>query len=126
METEAESAASPIFSKTYDFILWLLNHTENFPKSERFRMAKRLEDTAFEFYELLITAARSTARRRQLLLQADLVLDKWRLYMRLSQARKLTNAAQYQYAAAALVEIGKLLGGWLKKTPEARTGREAP
>lgn len=116
MENEAEGAASPIFSKTYDFILWLLNHTEKFPKSERFRMAKRLEDTAFEFYELLITAARSTARRRQLLLQADLVLDKWRLYMRLSQARKLTTQAQYQYAAAALVEIGKLLGGWLKKT----------
>lgn len=125
MEGETESASSPIFNRTYDFILWLLNHTEQFPKSERFRMAKRLEDTAFEFYELLITAARSTARKRQLLLQADLVLDKWRLYMRLSHARKLTNTAQYQYAAAALVEIGKLLGGWLKKTPEAQSGRKA-
>ena len=79
-------------------------------------MAKRLEDTAFEFYELLITAARSTQRKRQILLQADLVLDKLRLYVRLSQARKLTSSAQYEYAAAALVEIGKLLGGWLKKT----------
>lgn len=116
MESETEGATSPIFSKTYDFILWLLNHTEKFPKSERFRMAKRLEDAAFEFYELLITAARSTARKRQVLLQADLVLDKLRLYMRLSQARRLTTAAQYQYAAAALVEIGRLLGGWLKKT----------
>jgi len=116
MDKETESVASPIFSKTYDFILWLLNHTEKFPKSERFRMAKRLEDTAFEFYELLITAARSTQRKRQILLQADLVLDKLRLYVRLSQARKLTSQAQYEYAAAALVEIGKLLGGWLKKT----------
>ena len=126
MENETESAASPIFSKTYDFILWLLNHTEKFPKSERFRMARRLEDAAFEFYELLISAARSTPRKRQLLLQADLALDKWRLYVRLSHARKLTSPAQYEYAAAALVEIGKLLGGWLKKTPEARSGREAP
>ncbi len=125
MENEAESAESPIFSKTFDFILWLLNHTEKFPKSERFRMAKRLEDAAFEFYELLLTAARSTARKRQVLLQADLVLDKWRLFMRLSHARKLTNAAQYQYAAAALIEIGKLLGGWLKKIPEAPAGRKA-
>ena len=116
MENAVESVASPIFSKTYDFILWLLNHTEKFPKSERFRMAKRLEDTVFEVYELLITAARSTQRKRQILLQADLVLDKLRLYVRLSQARKLTSQAQYEYAAAALVEIGKLLGGWLKKT----------
>lgn len=126
MQNEGESAASPIFSKTYDFVLWLLNHTEKFPKSERFRMARRLEDAGFEFYELLIAAARSTSRKRQVLLQADLVLDKWRLYMRLSHARKLTNPAQYEYAAAALVEIGKLLGGWLKKAPEARSGREAP
>jgi hypothetical protein len=117
MEKETESVASPIFGKTYDFILWLLHHTEKFPKSERFRMAKRLEDTAFDFYELLITAARSTARRRQLLLQADLILDKWRLYVRLSHARRLTTQPQYEYAAAALIEIGKLLGGWLKKTP---------
>ncbi len=116
MENEAESTASPIFSKTCDFILWLLNHTEKFPKSERFRMAKRLEDTAFEFYELLITAARSAQRKRQVLLQADLVLDKWRFYVRLSHARKLTSVAQYRYAAGELVEIGKLLGGWLKKT----------
>ena len=72
---------SPIFSKTYDFILWLLNHTENFPKSERFRMAKRLEDTAFQFYELLITATRSS-RKRQVLYKADLELDKLRLFMR--------------------------------------------
>ena len=42
---------SPIFAKTYDFVLWLLNLTEKFPKSERFRLARRLEDTAFTFYE---------------------------------------------------------------------------
>lgn len=126
MGEESTGAASPIFSKTYDFILWLLNHTEKFPKSERFRMAKRLEDTAFEFYELLIAAARRTQRKRQLLLQADLVLDKLRLYVRLSHARRLTSLAQYEYAAAALVEIGRLLGGWLKTTEVAQSGRAAP
>lgn len=113
---------SPIFSKTYDFLLWLLNHTEAFPKSERFRLAKRLEDTAFEFYELLVTAGRSTHRRRQVLLDADLVLDKLRFYVRLSHARKLTSQGQYQHAAEQLVEIGKLLGGWLKSLDAAQPG----
>ena len=105
---------SPIFSKTYDFILWLLNHTEKFPKSERFRMGKRIEDTAFRFYETLIAATRSRTRER--LLSADLELDKLRLFLRLSHARHLTNRDQYHFAAACLVEIGKLLGGWLKTT----------
>lgn len=111
-------AQSPIFSKTYDFILWLLNHTEQFPKSERFRMARRLEDTAFSFYELLIKATR-THRKRSVLLDADLELDKLRLYMRLCHARKLTNPKQHQFVAKALTEIGNLLGGWLKTLPES-------
>lgn len=51
---------SPIFSKTYDFLRWLLLHTEKFPKSERFRLARRLEDTCFEFYELLIQSAHAS------------------------------------------------------------------
>ena len=104
---------SPIFTKTYDFILWLLNHTEQFPKSERFRLAKRTEDCAFNFYERIVEATRSR-NPRAVLLDADLELDKLRLYLRLCHARKLTNADQYKYAAGILVEIGKLIGGWLK------------
>jgi hypothetical protein len=104
---------SPIFVKSSDFILWLLSHTENFPKSERFRLGKRLEDSAFNFYELLVKAARSS-QKRTVLLQADLELEKVRLYVRMAQARKLTSHKQYRFAAEALTEIGKLLGGWLK------------
>jgi hypothetical protein len=104
---------SPLFSKTYDFILWLLNHTEKFPKSERFRMGKRLEDTAFAFYETLMIAVRSQDKQ-MILSGADLELNKLRLYIRLSRDRNLTNPRQYQYAAERLTEIGKLLGGWLK------------
>lgn len=113
-----ERKQSPIFTRTSDLIIWLLDHTGKFPKSERFRMAKRLEDSVFSFYELLIEATRSTKRKRQLLIQADVELEKLRLYIRMSQQRKLTNISQYHFAAGVLVEIGKLLGGWLKTVPE--------
>lgn len=109
---------SPIFSKTSDFLLWLLNHTEKFPKSDRFRMGKRLEDSAFRFYELLIEATRTRKRKRQLLLKADVKLEKLRLFVRMSQQRKLTSQRKYHFASASLMEIGKLLGGWLKTIPE--------
>ncbi len=126
MEPPAKNTTSPIFGKTYDFILWLLDHTEKFPKSERFRLARRVEDAAFEFYELLIQATRTARRRQVVLLDADLVLDRLRLYVRLSHARGLLTDGQYQYAAAALVEIGKLLGGWLKSLSVAQTEPAAP
>lgn len=126
MDPLLKSAASPIFGKTYDFVLWLLNHTEKFPKSERFRLARRLEDAAFEFYELLIRATRTSRRKQAALLDADLVLDRLRLYVRLSHARGLFSGDQYAYAAKLLVEIGKLLGGWLKSLGEARPELLAP
>jgi four helix bundle protein len=115
---ERDGKQSPIFARTTDMIIWILDHTEKFPKSERFRMAKRLEDAAFSFYELLIEATRSTKRKRQLLIQADVQLEKLRLYARMSQQRRLTNISQYHFASGLLVEIGKLLGGWLKTVPE--------
>jgi four helix bundle protein len=114
----SERTQSPIFTRTSDFIIWLLDHTGKFPKSERFRMAKKLEDSAFQFYEYLIEATRSTRQKQRILLNADLELEKLRLYIRLAQARKLTSQSQYHYAAEVLVEIGKLLGGWLKSLPE--------
>ena len=48
-----ERKQSPIFTRTSDFILWLLSHTEKFSKSERFRMAKRLEDSVFSFLRIV-------------------------------------------------------------------------
>jgi len=76
-------------------------------------MAKRLEDTSFSFYDMLVQAARAQ-RTLPILHKADLELDKLRLYMRLSRDRGTTKPRQYEHAARLLTEIGKLLGGWSK------------
>ena len=105
---------SPIFVKTYDFILWLLPHTRKFPKDQRFSMAQRLENTAFAFYDLILRAAKMKSPYRTLL-DADIELDKLRFSIRLCVDLKLLSFSQYEFAAKAIVEIGKLLGGWIKK-----------
>lgn len=92
----------------------MLDHTEKFPKSERFRLAQRLENSAFNFYELLVKATRSK-QKRNVLFQADAELEKLRLYTRMAYARKLINPDQYRFVIGLQVEIGKLLGGWVKK-----------
>lgn len=110
-----EKKQSPIFSKTYDFSIWLLNHTGKFPKSERFRLAKRLDDSLFDFYGHLLESTRP-GKARHGLQRADLELDKLRLFIRISHARGLFSNRQYEYAINSLMEIGKLLGGWIKST----------
>lgn len=104
---------SPIFVKTEAFMLWLLAHTEKYPKHERFRLAKRIDDAIFAFHERLILAVRSDKPKYQLQ-QADVELDKLRTYLRLAVQLKYASMNQYGYAAQFTTEIGKLLGGWMK------------
>lgn len=104
---------SPIFVKTEAFLVWLLDHTRKFPKYERFRLAKVIEEAAFAFHACLIAAARPE-NTRQHLRQADIELDKLRAYLRLALECRYTSRNQYGYAAQQTAELGRLLGGWLK------------
>lgn len=112
-------ADSPIFAKTYDFLVWLIPQTLKFPKSQRFVLAQRLHDSALNFHELLIRA-RKVRPNREVLVQADVELEKVRLHLRLAHELRLLSAGQYEHASRAVVEIGRLLGGWLKRDPDDR------
>lgn len=105
---------SPIFSKTYDFVAWLLPVTIKFPRRQRFVMAAALQREALRFQELLIEAAHQKEPLATLI-AADAELDKVRIHLRMSLDLELIQPGQYQHAAHILVEMGKLLGGWLRK-----------
>jgi len=105
---------SPIFLKTYDFLAWLLRTTIKFPKSQRFVMAKRVEEAGLNFYDLLIRAVKGK-KKREILEQADYELERLRMYLRLCKDLEILKINQYKYTSERLVEIGNLLGTWLKK-----------
>ena len=110
---------SPIFAKTYDFVAWLIPQTLKFPKSQRFVLAQRLHDAALNFHGLLIRA-RKVRPNRGVLVDADVELEKVRLHLRLAHELRLLSAGQYEHASRAVVEIGRLLGGWLNRDPDGR------
>jgi four helix bundle protein len=104
---------SPIFSKTYDFVAWLIPLTVKFPRQQRFVMAAALQREALRFQELLIEAVHQAQPRRSLA-AADAELDKLRTHLRLCRDLALISPGQYEHAARMLVEVGRLLGGWQK------------
>lgn len=95
-------------------MVWLFDHTAKFPKHERFRLAKRIEDASFDFHLCLLRAAQTDTPKPHLQ-EADIHLNQLRAYMRLAVELKYTTPKQYQHAAEYTGELGKLLGGWLKK-----------
>ncbi|MEZ6055497.1 MAG: hypothetical protein R3C01_02210 [Planctomycetaceae bacterium] len=50
------SPETPLFVKTHEFNVWLLNHTQRFPKNLRLSYTSRLEGLSFEFEELILMA----------------------------------------------------------------------
>jgi len=113
--TEKQKAQSPIFIKTYDFLLWLIPLTLKFPKSQRFLLAERTGQLALDFYELILEAAFTRLESIKFFTEADLLLQKIRLYLRLSFDLKCISIGQYEFATKSLDEIGRLLGGWKAK-----------
>ncbi|MBV6467498.1 MAG: hypothetical protein PGMFKBFP_02861 [Anaerolineales bacterium] len=105
---------SPIFTKTYDLLLWLIPATMKFPKEQRFVLAKRIQDTAFDFQEALLAAGMGM-ERTQRLQDADVLLRKLQVYIRMSVNLKFITVRQYEHVSKMTVEIGKILGGWRKK-----------
>lgn len=108
----------PIFTRTFDFLTWLLPATNHFPRVHRHSFTVRLLDAAFDLRERLEEAnMRSGPERRAQLVQADEALAKVRLYLRLAARWGWLSAGQYQHVAEMVAEIGRLLGGWRKVVP---------
>jgi four helix bundle protein len=106
-----------IFTRTYDFVSWLLPLAERFPRSQRFVVTQRLQSAALNFQEGIIEAnTLRGALRAEKLRVADTELRKVRLYLRLCEKWKWINSGQYRHVSGMVAEIGKLLGGWLKSS----------
>ena len=108
---------SPIFTKTYDLLLWLIPATQKFPKDQRFVLAKRIQDKVFEFQEAIIAAGMGgeKSEKARHLQEADVRLRQLQVYIRMSVNLKFITLQQYEHVSRMTVEIGKLLGGWKKK-----------
>ena len=87
----------PIFTRTFDFLTWLLPATHHFPRVHRHSFTMRLLNAAFDLRERLEEAnMRSGPQRREQLVLADESLAKVRLYLRLAARWGWLSAGQYQ------------------------------
>jgi len=103
-----------VIKRGYDFSKWLLQHTGKFPKSYRFSVAAKLENGVLDFIETT-TVANMRKEKLPLLKQADEALARLRLLFRLSYEMRFINLKSYEYGSKQMNELGRLLGGWIKK-----------
>lgn len=105
---------SPIFSRTYDLVLWLLPQVAKFPRVHRFGLGERVVRQALDFQETLVRAGLSKKERIRFLDEADVQLAILRQNLRLCKDLEMMKLNQYEHVSKMLSEIGRLLGGWKK------------
>jgi len=107
---------SPLFVRTYDFLLWLVPQVQKFPRVYRFTLSERIQQLALGFHDSIVAAGKSKAGSRyENLHQADIQLEQLRVWLRFSRDTGLLTIRQYEHSIRQLKEVGNLLGAWLKQ-----------
>ncbi len=102
-----------VLEKSYQFLLWLVPLLDNFPNSQKFLLGDRIQGLCTDILEGLVEATYSKNALPHLA-ATNIRLEKLRFLFRLTHELKLLDARRYEFAARAIDEIGRLVGGWIK------------
>lgn len=100
----------------YDtYAMWNLV-LEKFPKSQRYTLGETCSRHLLTVLELLLAAASITiiVDKTVSLRSASAKIDTLKLLVRLTKDCHCINNVQYLQVESKLIDIGKMLGGWLK------------
>src|SRR5262245_6065450 len=94
---------SPAFTRCYDLLRWLIPTTEKFPRSQRFVLARSLNNAALRLHERLAEAVHGQ-QPIESLEQADVELTKLRTYLRLSHDLSILSLGSYEHGTRMVAE----------------------
>jgi hypothetical protein len=108
-----------VITKTYDLILWSCKHTAKFPRNHRFVWGECIERSLYGILEGLLTAKYSRDRA-PVLAQVNLSPEILRFQLRLAKDLECLGGNSYGFAARAVDEIGRLVGGWIRRADQGQ------
>ncbi|MEW6115681.1 MAG: diversity-generating retroelement protein Avd [Nitrospirota bacterium] len=102
-----------IYQKVYDFTLYLFPIVEKFPKHEKFVLCTHVKSCVLDIARLIIRANKSRTKKA-ILYDIDVRIEELKFLLRLAHDRKYLSNKSYEHSSKLLLEIGRLLGGWIK------------
>lgn len=85
-----------------------------FPKSARFTLAQKIENTSLECVDQVLFANLNKPRRAEHILQARVAAERVQLLIRVARARSFLDLNHYELLSEKLTEISKMLAGWAR------------
>jgi hypothetical protein len=102
----------------YDLYKLLHSYQPKIPKSQRYTLWQKCENTALALLEALIeTSHRKGEDRGHSLYLISNKLDLLKVLVRLAKDTRTIDNSQYLEIQTAIQEIGRMIGGWIKSVP---------
>lgn len=96
----------------YDFMLWMVGHTEKFPRHHRYGLGAAIENRLQRVLELLLRA-KYAKEKGAYLRDANMELELLRFQVRLAKDVKALPMSSHGHAAQVMQAVGCQIGGWL-------------
>ena len=107
----------PIFQKAYDLYKLICTYRNSVPKADRYTTWQKVEECSLAIIELLLMVNQTNGTEKvSLLQQVSNRVDMLRIFIRLAHETKSIDQKKYLKLQELLDEIGRMLGGWMKKT----------
>lgn len=111
-----QALALSLFHKCYVFLVHQSEQIRQFPKKDRHGLGLRIENNMFDLFTLLLRANKERGYKRLTTLrEVDIMLDLQKILVRLAKDTKALPEKQYIVLQSELNEIGRMLGGWMRK-----------
>ncbi|MBK8871736.1 MAG: four helix bundle protein [Elusimicrobia bacterium] len=106
----------PIVERMYEVNKWLLQKVGKFPRDQRLLLGQRLMQKSLDIQEALVAAALKGKgeEKSRILADISLALEQVRYLLRLARDSRCLNQDSWFFCVKNLMEIGKMLGGWMK------------
>ncbi len=102
-----------IYQKLYDFALYIFPIIDRFPKFEKFALSSQIKNCILDIGKLIIRTNKSKNKRASMY-EIDIKIEEIKFLLRFAHDKKYLSNKSYEYSFKKVLEIGRLLGGWLK------------
>lgn len=102
-----------ILQKVFDMMKYGYQALAQFPKSEKFALVADIKRCLHLILERVIEANKKYYKKTTLQ-ELDVEVTKLKAYLRLSHELGFLPPKKYELWSAMVVEIGKMIGGWIK------------
>ena len=109
-----------ILQKIFDMMEYAYGALAQFPKSEKFALVTDIKHSMDILLSRCIEAQKRYYKKTTLQ-DMDVEVMKLRAYIRLSFQLGFLPVKKYEIWSGKMVEIGKMLGGWIKSVKESNS-----